>query len=75
MPRFTWLLVASFITILLSSQNSFAIGLGGFIDVSSGSGDARWESDYYSWDNDSMLLHLVSSLIQLQQTRKLSTIA
>lgn len=56
MQRFTWLFVASFITILLLSQNSFAIGLGGFIDASSGSGDAKWENDYYSWDNDSNAL-------------------
>ena len=53
MPRFTWLFVASFLTILLSSQNSFAIGLGGFIDGSGGSGKAEWKSDYNSWDIDS----------------------
>jgi len=53
MRRFTWLFVASFFTILLLSQNSFAIGIGGFIDGSRGSGEAKWDSDYNSWDNDS----------------------
>jgi hypothetical protein len=50
MKRFSWLCIASCITILLVYQNSFAIGLGGFIDASKGSGNAEWESDYNSWD-------------------------
>jgi len=53
MQRFTCLVVASFFILLLLSENSFAVGLGGFIDASTGSGKAEWESDYNSWDIDS----------------------
>lgn len=53
MQRFTCLFVASFVILLLLTQNSFAVGLGGFIDASGGSGKAEGESDYESWDIDS----------------------
>lgn len=53
MQRFTSLFVASLVVLLLFAQNSFAIGLGGFVDVSGGSGEAEWESDYDSWNIDS----------------------
>lgn len=53
MQRFSCLFVATFVILLLLSQNSFAVGLGGFVDASTGSGEAEWESDYNAWDIDS----------------------
>ena len=38
---------------LLASSTAFAVGFGAFIDVSGGSGEAEWASDYDSWDIDS----------------------
>ena len=37
---------------LLSNSTAFAIGLGAFLDYSSGSGEAEWDSDYNEWDID-----------------------
>jgi len=53
MQRFARVLMASFIVLLLWSPNSFAVGVGTFVDASAGSGEAEWDSDYYSWDIDS----------------------
>lgn len=39
--------------IFLYSSTVFAVGIGAFLDVSGGSGEAEWESDYDSWDIDS----------------------
>ena len=48
------LFIASFITLLLWSTNSFASGLGVFIDASEGrSGEIEWENDFNSRDVDS----------------------
>ena len=48
------LFIASFITLLLWSPNSFAAGLGIFIDASGGgSGEFEWESDFNSRNVDS----------------------
>lgn len=52
MQRFTCLFVATFVILLLLTQNSFAVGLGGFIDASTGSGEAEWDSNYNAWDTD-----------------------
>lgn len=53
MQRFTKLLVASLVVLLLWSPNSFAVGLGVFVDGSEGSGEAEWDSEFDSWDIDS----------------------
>lgn len=48
------LFIAAFITVLMWSPNSFASGLGVFIDASGGgSGEFEWESDFNSRDVDS----------------------
>lgn len=53
MQKYAMVFVASFIALLLWVPNSFAIGLGAFVDTSAGSGEAEWQSDYNSWDVDS----------------------
>ena len=53
MQRFAKLFVASLLVLLLWSPNSFAVGLGVFVDGSGGSGEAEWDSDFDSWDIDS----------------------
>lgn len=53
MQRFTGLFVAAIVILLLLSQNASAVGLGGFIDVAKGSGEAERDSDFDSWDIDS----------------------
>lgn len=50
MQKFCCLFLAVIVILLLSTNNSFAVGLGGFIDASTGSGEAEWESNYNSWD-------------------------
>lgn len=45
------LVVLSFISSLWCS-NALAVGFGVFVDLSSGSGDAEWDTDTVSWDVD-----------------------
>jgi hypothetical protein len=33
-------------------SSALAVGIGGYVDVSGGSGDAEWDSDFQSWDID-----------------------
>lgn len=40
------------VVLLLLSSTAFAIGIGPFLDISGGSGESEWESDYDSWDVD-----------------------
>ena len=53
MSRFTGLLVASFVLLLLWAPTSFAVGLGVYVDGAFGSGDAEWDSSSSSFDIDS----------------------
>ncbi|ALC14911.1 hypothetical protein DSOUD_0110 [Desulfuromonas soudanensis] len=36
----------------LWSSSALAVGIGGYVDVSGGSGEAEWDSDFQSWDID-----------------------
>jgi hypothetical protein len=45
-------LVAVVMSIVMFSSNAFAIKFGVFLDFSSGSGEAEWETDFYSFDVD-----------------------
>lgn len=53
MQRVARLFVMSFVLLLLSAPQSFAVSFGAFVDGATGSGEAEWESDWYSWDIDS----------------------
>lgn len=46
------LALISSILVLLLSSSAFAVGMGPFLDLSGGAGEAEWDSDYYSWDVD-----------------------
>jgi hypothetical protein len=58
-------------SILLLSSTAFAVGIGFFIDGSTGSGEAEWDSDFDSWDIDSST---VAGGTRLRQMRELSII-
>lgn len=53
MHRFARLYLAAFVILLLWSPNSFAVGLGAYMEGAGGSGEAEWDSDYDSYDIDS----------------------
>ncbi|MBE0501952.1 MAG: hypothetical protein IBX47_10970 [Desulfuromonadales bacterium] len=40
------------VSLFLFSSNAFAVKFGAFLDVSGGSGEAEWESDWNAWDID-----------------------
>ena len=52
MKSITRIFVSSIFVLLLLTQNSFAIGIGGFVDVSSGSGSSKWDNGGNSWNMD-----------------------
>ena len=53
MKKSLYLFTMILLILLLGSQTAFAGKHGVFLDLSSGSGDAEWDSDIYSWDVDS----------------------
>ncbi|MCD6525775.1 MAG: hypothetical protein J7K75_02130 [Desulfuromonas sp.] len=54
MKKIVFMLLVS--SALFLNSTAFAAGIGAFIDVSVGSGEAEWDSDYDSWDIDSSMV-------------------
>jgi hypothetical protein len=52
MNKLLFALVALIFTTSLWCSNALAVGIGGYVDVSGGSGDYEWDSDVQRWDID-----------------------